>query len=326
MGNRCIACLDPAQQGVEGALADDAHLEAHLHQAVLAGHDARQSQPHGSRRRVRLAAELACRRRVGAGVRRKAGGVHQRPHHAGLGRDVQMLAAAGAFALVEGDHRVGGGLSAGVERRLRHRAHRHRRAVRVALQAHQAASRFDGEVGGWRSGHRAGNAEGGDGDVDQMRERRAEVRRVAGFQEHVRVLEMRFEVVPGQRLLAGANAGCVGVAHADGLRRGCRGVEPPHVGAELGQGAAGEFAPVPGRVDNADVGQRRCGVLGSVAGCVGRHEGWGASRGLSPITPSASRPSISASSRPSSSDSTSRLCWPRVGAVLSMSKGRSPSR
>ena len=318
-----VAFLHPAQQRVEGALADDAHLEAHLRQAVLARDDAGQPQLL-FRRGMRLAAKLARGWRIGAGVGRKAGGVHQRPHHARLGRDVQVLAKPGTLALVEGDHRVRGRLSAGVERGLGHGAHRRRRAVGIALQADQSAGGLHRVFGGWRVRQRAGKAERRHGNMDQMREPGVEVAAAAGLQQHVGGVEMRLEVRVRHDHLPGVHACAVGIvpwcAVASGVRRR---LKLEHFRAEFRQGATSQRAPAIGGVDDADAGKRRLRFARRV-GCrpfVGHGR-----RGLSPMTPSASRASISASLKFSSSLSTSRLSRPRVGATLSMSKGCSPTR
>jgi hypothetical protein len=77
------------------------------------------------------------------------------------------------FAFAEGDHRVGGGLGAGVEVGLGV-ADRDRRTVAIALQAEQPTGGFDGELGGGPSGFRAILAVGRDRDVDQARVERAQ--------------------------------------------------------------------------------------------------------------------------------------------------------
>ena len=161
--------LHPAQQGIETALAQNAHLEADLDEPVPALHVAGQVQPL-HRIRSRLAAKLAAARRVAAGVGRETGGIHQGPDDTRLRRDIQMLPLTGAFALEQRDDRVRRGLRPRVERRLRHGTHRQRRAVRVALQVDQPASSFHRHLRRWRIGKRSAEAERRHRDVHQVRE------------------------------------------------------------------------------------------------------------------------------------------------------------
>ena len=81
-----------------------------------------------------------------------------------------MLSPAGSFALEQRDDRVSGGLSPRVERRLRHGAHRQRRAVRVALQVDQPAGSFHRHLRRRRVSHRSPEAERRHRDMDQVRE------------------------------------------------------------------------------------------------------------------------------------------------------------
>ena len=244
--------------------------------AVLAGMD-------GGGEFVGLAGPIgAGAGRVAAGVGRIAGGVHQGPDHRGLLRDVEVLAQPGALALAQGDADVGGGLDAGVERRLRV-ADGNRRAVAVALQGDQAARSLDGEVGSGAIRVRAVLAVGGDGCVDQAGELVLEVlvaevvsgheAGVGGLDQHVGGAEQGEEVVAlGRRIgvdydaaLAEADMGpverAVGVGVGEG-RQSTSGsavgrLDLDHFGTQVGEDAPGHFGPRGGDVDDSDAIEQR---------------------------------------------------------------------
>ena len=99
---------------------------------------------------------------VGAVDRGGNGRHHRRP----LGRHVDVLAAAGAGALVQGQQRAARRLGAGVEPRLGHRG-AHRRPVGVAGERQRARGGQDRQVGRRPVRLGAGAAERRDRDVDE---------------------------------------------------------------------------------------------------------------------------------------------------------------
>ena len=314
VGDRPAVRLHPAQQGIEAALAEDAHLETNLDQPVPALHVDGQVQPL-RRIRSRLAAELAAARRVAAGIGREARRIHQRPDHTRLRRDIQMLSAAGAFALEQCDDRVCRGLRPRVERRLGHGTHRQRGAVGVALQVDQPAGSFDRHLRRGAGGQWSAETERRHRNMDQLRECLGQIAPPSRLDEHVRVAEERRQVVGHDAALARPDArpvkGFFTVERADVTGVAALGrLDLEDLGAEFGENSTGQVAPARGRVDDANAGEWR------------RH----ARRGLVPMMPSASRSSISASVRCRSWLSTSRLCCPNVGAGRSMSNGSSPRR
>ena len=221
----------------------------------------------GRRKRCAAAAEWGVPRNslvaggFRAGVGRIAGGVHQRPHHARLRRHVQVLTAPGTLALAQGDHHIGGGLGPGVERRLRHRAHRHGWPVAIALQADQAAGGLHGDFRRRRRGKRAVDAERRYRHVHKAGMSRVEIAAIARLDEHIRRREKRRRVVRDHALLAGANAfpiqRILAVERADAARFApARRLHLEHLRAELGQHAPGDLAPAARHVDDANARER----------------------------------------------------------------------
>ena len=251
----------PTQQVVQGAFTEDGHLEAQHRIAVRAPHDAGQLEPFGHQGRAG-AAQLAGARRVGAGVGGIAGGIHQRPHHGRLGGHVKVLADAGSVAPMEGDGDVRGRLRTGVERRLRHGAHRQRRTIWVALQPHQAAGRLHGELGGRRVGRGPVAAEGRDGSVDDMGKALRHAQRVTGLDENIRIVEKRRGVFRHHAALADPEGRPVeGFAVPEGRQAAAlaafRRLHLNHFRAQFRQNPASQLAPAAGGIDDANVVERR---------------------------------------------------------------------
>ena len=307
--------LGPAHQRMEGALADDRHLQAKLGMAVATGHDVRQLETRSDQGR-QLATKLAGAGWVSPRIRRKAGGVHERPDDACLRGNVQLLPQPRAFPRVERHHDVRRRLRAGMECSLRHCTHGQGRAVTVALQVDEAPRGFDGDLGGWRIRQRASEAKRRHAGMDQARKALVQRPAEARLDEYICVREIRLRVVRNHTVLACAHRrpvqrlALVEWPHVAGITPGGR-LDLDDLGAELSEDASRHFAPARGGVDDANAGERR------------RRHG---SRGFVPMTPFSANAAISSVARPSTSDRTSELCWPRVGAGRSMSKGASPTR
>ena len=251
----------PTQQVVQGAFAEDGHLEAQHRVAVRAAHDARQLEPFGHQGRAG-AAQLAGAGGIGARVGGIAGGVHQRPHHGRLGGHVKVLADAGSVAPIEGNGDVRGGLRTGVERRLRHGAHRQRWTVWVALQPHQAAGGLHRELRGRRIGSGAVTTKRCDGSVDDVGKALRHTRRATGLDEHVRIVEERCGVFRHHAALADAERRPIErFAVLEGRQAAAlasfRRLHLDHFRAQLRQDPARQLPPAAGGVDDANVVERR---------------------------------------------------------------------
>ena len=195
-----------------------------------------------------------------------------------------MLAASAAQPLEERNARVGRGLYARVERRLR-QPDRNRRTVAVALQTEQPARRLDHELGR-RDARRSVDAEGRHRDVDELRvelgqgvaaeAERVERARVERLDEHVGAAQERPEPLPvalPERIehdaaLAERDGGPVerpvGIALAAALegrqaaRRGARGrLDLDDLGAELREHPSRQLGPRRRGIDHADPVERR---------------------------------------------------------------------
>ena len=267
---------DALEEGGGVAQAEAAGHDVEDDVAILAGMDG------GGEFVGRAGAVGAGTGRIAAGVGRIAGGVHQGPDHRGLLGDIEVLAETGALALAQRDADVGSGLDAGVERGLRV-ADGNRRTVAVALQGDQAASGFDGEVGGGAIGVRAVLAVGGDGCVDQAGELVLEVlvaeivsgheAGVGGLDQHIGGAEQGEKVIAlGRRIgvdydaaLAEADMGPVeraaGVGVGEGRQSAGGGavgrLDLDHLRAQVGEDAPGHFGPRGGDVDDSDAIEQR---------------------------------------------------------------------
>ena len=229
---------------------------------------------------------------VAARVGREAAGVHQRPDHAGLHRDIEVLAEAGAVALDECDDGVRRGLRASVQPGLRV-ADGHGRPVAVAGQREQPARRLDRQVRRRRVRVRSALPERRDRGVDQRRVERAQILvaqseageapRLERLQQDIRAFGERTQLrlppggreVEGDAALAAAVRGPVERAVRVALAAVLEGrhaarvaalgrLDLEHLGAEVGQDVAGDLAACGRQVQDADAGERRgC--------CCGRH-------------------------------------------------------
>ena len=159
--------LDQADEVAERAGAKAAQRDGRLQPAVLAAPDVWEGHARCELER-RVGTPIAGVRRVAAGVRGVAGGVHQRPHHRCLRGHVEVLTTPGTFALVEGDDGVSCSLRTGVKRRLRV-ANGHGWPVAVSLQAEQSPGRLDRQFRGRAESVRPGLPIWRDRDVDQAR-------------------------------------------------------------------------------------------------------------------------------------------------------------
>ena len=221
---------------------------------------------------------------VAARVGREAVGVHRRPDHAGLHRDIEVLPEARSVSLDEGDDDIRRGLRSAVQPGLRV-ADRHGRPVAVAREREQPARRLDRQVRRRRVRVRAALPVGGDRGVDQRRVERAQVLvakseagqapRLERLQQDVRAFNERPQLclalggreVEHDAALAAAVRGPVERAVRIALAPVLEGGHAPggaalgrldlkHLRAEVREDPAGDLAARRRQVQDADAGER----------------------------------------------------------------------